>query len=233
MPAPPEAKAEGNDWQWDVEVPDEQMLEPPRVPQRVDRLSVLLAKCSPGFTGKLNQVPEVYWDLEVAEEDTCADSLPASVCPRSHARKLKSVDEEFQPPAAQPILKPYINCEESILVDKVADLMSKVSHLSAELDGTILPTPRSPPVLGRLSKSEGEPFEDASIPQLRRRFGEVPGLPSAEVQPGSKALLSAGFARKVPIYAALRGQFAEINRENKRRDAARILRECELQAFGR
>ena len=52
-------------------------------------------------------------------------------------------------------------------------------------------------------------------------------------EPTSKSFLYLRQLAQVPIYAALRGQFAEINRENKRRDAPRILRLCELQAFGR
>jgi len=230
-------EAESDTWLWaDVEVPDEQLPDPPRIPQRFN-LSLLQAQ-EESSNAAPPEVSDIFWDLEVADEETSFESFPHA-CPMPFTRKLGTVNEDevvtiqeslpCKPLNLVKTRKPFIACNDDTceLADKVADLMERVSSVPSELDGTINPTPRSPPVLGRLSKSEagkGTTFEDVSIPLLRSQAtfkaeeGHALPLPGEEVQPGSKAAAAEdGLYGEAPsIYDVLRNQFADINRENKR-----------------
>ncbi|CAK9089268.1 unnamed protein product [Durusdinium trenchii] len=225
-------------WQWaDDEVPDEQLLEPPRIPQRFN-LSLLRDRkqeFSPDLQSGLPEVPDVLWELEVPDEETCFESFPHT-CPMPQVRKMGTVREEMVIAQECKPLKviagrtPKMCHDDAAQVtsfaDKVADLMERVSNQRPhELDGTIHPTPRSPPVLGRLTKSEaGTTFEDVSIPLLKNDIHSqakedvMARLPGEEVQPGSKAAAAEdGLFGEVPsVYDVLRNQFADINRENQR-----------------
>lgn len=224
-----EAQAESDTWLWaDAEVPDEQLPDPPRIPQRFN-LSLLRDREE---SSDISAPPEVdmFWDLEVADEESSFENFPhACSMPRPFTKKLGTVQEEVM--TIQDVLlkprKPQLACcdETDTFVDQVADLMERVSHsIPNELDGTIHPTPRSPPVLGRLSKGTETTFQDVSIPLLRSEMtseakeGHAMPLPGEEVKPGSKAAAAEdGLFGEVPsIYDMLRNQFADINRENKR-----------------
>eukprot|EP00438_Fugacium_kawagutii_P027260 Skav214353 [mRNA] locus=scaffold86:473721:476925:+ [translate_table: standard] len=233
---------ESDTWIWaDAEVPDEQLPDPPRIPQRFN-LSLLRREAPQ----KEHQQPDaahpaevdMFWDLEVADEESSFESFPhAFSMPRPFTRNLGTVQENevVTMQAFQDSLQrkggdlPDETYESCAFVEKVADFMEHVANtIPNELDGTINPTPRSPPVLGRLSKVEarrgsGTTFQDASIPALmsdtscKAKGDPVMKLPGEEVKPGSKAAAAEdGLSQTPSIYDMLRNQFAEINRENKR-----------------
>eukprot|EP00439_Symbiodinium_sp_Y106_P049076 s1348_g6.t1 len=259
MPSPPKQEEEEQDeltidggstnaWQWadsDAEVPDEELPTPPRIPQRL-RLSVILlgddGKIDKELAGyrppapKLDEVADLLWDLEVADEDLDLDSMPqTTVLPaakRNHDDSLGRCRRMQDPklPAVSHAQKPYRSFESPrLIVDKVATLVDKISQrISSDTDGTILPTPRSPPVMGRLSRAieVGTKFKDVTIPALRSTTREEANMSrglttpwrAEEVQPGSKAAAAESLQiDEVPcIYSFLRKQFADVNLHNRR-----------------
>lgn len=238
-----------NAWHWadsDAEVPDEELPTPPRIPQRL-RLSVILLgndgnaidKEIAGYrppSPKLDEVADFLWDLEVADEDLDLDSMPqTTVLPaakRNHDDSLGRCRKLADPklPAVSHAQKPYRSFESPrMIVDKVATLVDKISQrISSDTDGTILPTPRSPPVMGRLSRAieVGTKFKDVTIPALRSTAREEANMSrglttpwrAEAVQPGSKAAAAESLQiDEVPcIYSFLRKQFADVNLHNRR-----------------
>ncbi|CAE7780753.1 DESI1 [Symbiodinium necroappetens] len=156
--------------------------------------------------------------------------LPAAK--RNHDDSLGRCRKLADPklPAVSHAQKPYRSFESPrMIVDKVATLVDKISQrISSDTDGTILPTPRSPPVMGRLSRAieVGTKFKDVTIPALRSTAREEANMSrglttpwrAEAVQPGSKAAAAESLQiDEVPcIYSFLRKQFADVNLHNRR-----------------